>query len=120
MQFDVGYSFIFVILLTLMINTGLIVFRTLENWRHRRNVELNRLLVLEQFEKLKTAEMADSDKKAEKLRARNDFIMRRMLEAEPVETVKALPKSMNRTPAQINPAKMQTIKEEGSHESSFI
>ena len=83
MQFDMGYSFIFIILLTLMVNTGLIVYRTVENWRHRRTVELNRLMVLENFEKLKTADLMDSDKKSEKLRARNDFIMRRMMEAEP-------------------------------------
>lgn len=36
MQFDMGYSLIFIILLTLVVNTGLIVFRTVENWRHRR------------------------------------------------------------------------------------
>ena len=83
MQFDMGYSFIFIILLTLMVNTGLIVYRTVENWRHRRTVELNRLMVLENFEKLKTADLMDSDKKSEKLKARNDFIMRRMMEAEP-------------------------------------
>jgi len=62
MQFDMGYSFIFIVLLTLCVNTGLIVYRTVENWRHRRQVELNRLLVLEQFEKLKTAEMGEGDK----------------------------------------------------------
>jgi hypothetical protein len=36
MQFDMGYSFIFIILFTLVVNTGLIVYRTVENWRHRR------------------------------------------------------------------------------------
>lgn len=74
MQFDMGYSFIFIVLLTLCVNTGLIVFRAVENWRHRRTVELNRLLVLEEFEKLKTAELSDSEKKEEKQRIRNEFI----------------------------------------------
>ena len=83
MQFDMGYSFIAIVLLTLCVNTGLIVFRAIENWRHRRNVELNRLLVLEQFEKLKTAEMTESEKKEEKVRIRNEFIQRRMQEGEP-------------------------------------
>jgi hypothetical protein len=116
MQFDMGYSFIFIILLTLIVNTGLIVFRTVENWRHRRNVELNRLLVLENFEKLKTAELEDSGK-ADKLKIREEFIMKRMMESDPQ------PKDLDfhnirQGKSKITPTgKMNTISEENSVEA---
>lgn len=66
MQFDVGYSFILVVLLTMCANTGLICYRTVENWRHRRAVELNRLLVLQQLEAMKAENDGKSADAAEK------------------------------------------------------
>ena len=118
MQFDVGYVFIFVILMTLMVNTGLIVYKTVDDWRHRRSVELNRLLILEKFEKLKTDQFSDINKKADKLRARNDFIMRRMLEADAHED---LPKEVTKqaAPLTTHSGQMQTIQEENSVENSM-
>ena len=46
MQFDTGYLFITLILTTLFVNLYVIVQRTIEDWQHKRNVDLNRLRVL--------------------------------------------------------------------------
>lgn len=49
MSFDMGYSFIGLILVTLTLNIGVIVYRTVEQWRHRNAVEQSRKLVLQQM-----------------------------------------------------------------------
>lgn len=60
-SFDMGYSFIGLILVTLTVNIGLIVFRTVESWRHKKAKDLSRKLVLSQF---KTIEQEEDEKKA--------------------------------------------------------
>jgi len=79
-SFDMGYSFIGVILVTLAINIGVIVYRTVENWRHKKAIANSRKLVLDQLNSMKET---DSEKKAAKLLIRNEFIMKRMSEASP-------------------------------------
>jgi len=116
MQFDMGYSFIFIILLTLCVNTGLIVYRAIENWRHRRTVELNRLLVLEQFEKLKTAEMTEAEKKDEKVRIRNEFIQRRMQEGD----AKIESELSSKAKAQPTKGAADALPSEGSNDSRRV
>lgn len=78
MQFDVGYSFILLVLLTMCANTALICYRTVENWRHRRAVELNRLLVLQQLEVMKSEGENKSADLAEKQFIRAEFIRNRL------------------------------------------
>jgi len=45
-SFGMGYSLIGFILLTLAVNIGFIIFRTIETWRHRKAIEASRNLVL--------------------------------------------------------------------------
>ena len=80
-QFDAGYSFISLVLLTLLVNLAVIVGRAIENWRHKRAIELNRLIILERLEKLKMGEL-DADKTGEKKKIRDEFILKKMLENE--------------------------------------
>lgn len=61
MQFNMGYSLISVILVTFFVNSGLISYGTMEGWRHRRAIELNRLLIIEQFEVSKAESMNKSE-----------------------------------------------------------
>jgi len=64
MSFDMGYSFIGLLLVTLTINIGVIVYRTVEQWRHKRAVDLSRKLVLEQMKDVKTIDQIEAEKKA--------------------------------------------------------
>jgi len=122
MQFDVGYSFILVVLVTMCANTGLICYRTVENWRHRRAVELNRLLVLQQLEAMKSDSEDKSAGLAEKKLIRAEFIRNRLAQ----ERVKKIETDMSskyhargdsRTPL-ADRQRMNTIKEEDSMELS--
>ena len=97
MQFDTGYSFVTLVLITMSANLYAIVSKAIENWRHRRAVELNRLLVLQSVSNLEAEHQAKIDKKDQKTKIRDDFIMKRMLEADPkiqteVSAIKKTPK----------------------------
>jgi len=87
-SFDMGYSFIGTLLVTLAINIGVIVYRTVENWRHKKAIAYSRKLVLDQLNSMKDT---DEDKKAAKLLIRNEFIKKRMSEATPLEEDQSVP-----------------------------
>jgi hypothetical protein len=84
MSFDMGYSFIGLLLVTLTINIGVIVYRTVEQWRHKRAVDLSRKLVLEQMKDVKTIDQIEAEKKAIRQKIRDEFIRKRMTEASPI------------------------------------
>jgi len=83
-NFDMGYSFIGLLLVTLTINIGVIVYRTVEQWRHKRAVDLSRKLVLEQLKDVKTIDQIEAEKKAIRQKIRDEFIKKRMTEASPL------------------------------------
>ena len=82
-----GYSFIGLLLvkkMTLTINIGVIVYRTDEQWRHKRAIDLSRKLVLEQLKDVKTIDQIEAEKKAIRQKIRDKFIEKRMTEASPL------------------------------------
>jgi hypothetical protein len=81
MSFDMGYSFIWFLLLTLTVNIGVIVYRTVEQWRHKRAVDLSRKMV---SESIKDLDQIEADKKAARQKIRDEFIRKRMMEASPL------------------------------------
>ena len=83
-SFDMGYSFIGLLLVTLTVNIGVIVYRTVEQWRHKRAVDLSRKLVLEQLKDVKTIDQIEAEKKAIRQKIRDEFIRKRMTEATPI------------------------------------
>jgi len=84
MSFDMGYSFIGLILVTLTINIGVIVYRTVEQWRHKNAVEQSRKLVLQQMKQIKSVDEMEAEKKAIRQKIRDEFIRKRMTEATPI------------------------------------
>ena len=53
-NFDFGYSLITFILITLAVNIGFIIYKTVELWRHKKAVEASRKLVLSQIKELES------------------------------------------------------------------
>ena len=82
-NFSMGYSLIGVILLTLTVNIAFIIFRTVESWRHKKAVDSSRNLVLKQVKELSEKSSLVEMKKS-KQQIRNDFILRKMQQAVPI------------------------------------
>jgi len=81
-RFDMGWSYIGFVLLVLTVNAGVIIYNTTEQWRHTRAVDLNRKLVLEHVHNMETIMQDDADKKAVRMKIRDEFIKKRMMESE--------------------------------------
>ena len=63
------------------INIGVIVYRIVEQWRHKRAVDLSRKMV---SESIKDLDQIEADKKAARQKIRDEFIRKRMMEASPL------------------------------------
>jgi len=77
-----GWSYIGFIILVLTVNAGVIIYNTTEDWRHTRAVKLNNRLVLEYVTNMETMANDEAEKKAVRLKIRDEFIKKRMMESE--------------------------------------
>jgi hypothetical protein len=64
MQFDMGYAYIALMLIAITVNVALIVYRTVERWRHNRALLHKRKIFLQQLEMLNLKKESELEKKA--------------------------------------------------------
>jgi len=110
-NFSMGYSLIGFILLTLTVNIGFIIFKTIETWRHKKAVDSSRSLVVKQMTELsEKSNLIDMKKSKQQLR--NDFILKKMTQAVPInESVPAESKNSKKKKSQPETLCMEVIGE---------